>query len=291
MAAVRFIAEVSSNHHGELDRCLAFVDRAAEIGCAGVKFQLFRIRDLFAPEALAKRPELLAREAWELPPEFIPEIAKHARNRKLEFSCTPFYLDAVELLSPHVDFFKIASYELLWDSLLQACAKTGKPIVISIGMAVAAEVEHAVSTLEQSGCRDLTILGCTSGYPTPPDQANLAVLESLNALASRRPDMKIAVGWSDHTVEPGVIHRAVHRFGATMVEFHLDIDGQGEEYSTGHCWLPEAIEAVIQAVQLGCDSDGSPEITATEIEATDRDWRADPSDGLRPLLSTRRGLK
>ena len=290
MEPVRFVAEVSSNHHADLERCLRFVDRAAQIGCSAVKFQLFRIRELFAPEALRCKPELLAREAWELSPEFVAPIAKHARELGIEFSCTPFDLGAVEHLAPHVDFFKIASYELLWDDLLVACARSGLPVVISVGMATRDEVAHAVDVLAGGGCADLTLLACTSAYPTPARDANLAVIGTLRELAAQRDDLQLRVGWSDHSVEPGVIHRAVHRFGAEMVEFHLDIDGEGEEFSAGHCWLPDAISEVIREVRVGLQADGAPEIAPSEIETVERSWRADPIDGLRPLRATREEL-
>jgi N-acetylneuraminate synthase len=90
----KFIAEVSSNHGANLERALAFIDRAADIGCDGVKFQLFKITKLFAPEILAASREHRARVAWELPLEFIPELAAHARERAILFGCTPFYLSA-----------------------------------------------------------------------------------------------------------------------------------------------------------------------------------------------------
>ena len=90
------------------------------------------------------------------------------------------------------------------------------------------------------------------------------------------------VGWSDHTVEPGVIHRAIHRWGASFIEFHLDLEGEGEEYATGHCWLPDQINPVIRDVQraLGADGNGVKEPSPSELP--DRAWRADPADGLRP---------
>ncbi len=287
MARVRFVAEVSSNHHTDLERCLAFVDRAADIGCDAVKFQLFRMDQLFAPEILGARPELQARRAWELPEEMIPAIAERARSRRLELGCTPFFLEAVDVLEPHVDFFKIASYELMWDDLLRACARTGKPVVLSTGMADFREVGHALSVLCSAGCRDLTLLACISGYPTPAERANLAAIESLRALGARYAGMRVASGWSDHTVQPGVIHRAVHRFDARMVEFHLDLEGEGAEYAAGHCWLPGTIAEVIRNVRIGQCADGSGAIAPSTIEEREREWRADPRDGLRPLVETR----
>lgn len=279
--AVNFVAEVSSNHHRDLSRCLAFIEKAAEVGCNAVKFQLFKINELFAPEILSKSKMHRDREAWELPKEFIPELAQRCRSLHIKFTCTPFYLDAVDELYPYVDSYKIASYELLWNDLLKACAKTGKPVVLSTGMAALDEIMNAVGTLRNAGCRDLTLLHCVSGYPTPPGECNLAAIETL------RRHCGCPVGWSDHTVDAGVIYRAVHRWNTAMIEFHLDLEGDGEEYHTGHCWLPEQIRSVIQAVQAGFSADGSGVKMPAPSELPDREWRADPSDGLRPMLPVR----
>lgn len=278
---VPFIAEVSSNHHRDLERCYRFIDVAAAAGCASVKFQLFRIDELFASEILAKSELHRQRRAWELPEDFIPPLARHCRERSVAFSCTPFYLKAVEVLEPHVAFFKIASYELLWKELLQACAATGKPVILSTGMATLEEIGVAVDTLRTAGCRDLTLLHCVSGYPAPAIDCNLA------AIATLRESFGCQVGWSDHSVDPAVICRAVHRWDASTVEFHLDLDGEGEEYKTGHCWLPEQIAPVVKAAQAALEADGTGIKIPTPAELPDRPWRADPSDGLRPFKRIR----
>lgn len=280
-----FVAEVSSNHHRDLGRCLEFIKTSAAIGCSAVKFQLFRIRELFAPEALRSNPKLLAREAWELPASFLPDLSSCCRDSGIQFSCTPFYLEAVEELLPFVDFYKIASYELLWDDLLLACAHSGKPVVLSTGIATLAEVEHAFSVLKRGGCSELTLLHCVSSYPTKPEDCNLG------AIATLRDACKCAVGWSDHSVEPGVIYRAVHRWGASMIEFHLDLEGQGSEFASGHCWLPAEIQSVITGVRIGLATEGNGNVEPAQGELQEREWRADPEDGLRPLKSTRRQLQ
>ena len=112
------IAEVSSNHNRDLERCFKFIDTAAKIGCNSVKFQLFKIDKLFAPEILEKSERHRKRADWELPIEFLPELANRSHKQGLEFSCTPFYLEAVKELEPFVDYYKIASYDLLWDELI-----------------------------------------------------------------------------------------------------------------------------------------------------------------------------
>jgi N-acetylneuraminate synthase len=276
-----FIAEASSNHAQDLPRALAFVDTAASCGCDAVKFQLFRLNELFAPEILAKSAKLRARAAWELPVAHIEPLARRARERGIQFSCTPFYLEAVKELEPHVAFYKIASYELLWDDLLKACVQTGKPVVISTGMATMPEIAGAVATLKRAGCRDLTVLHCVSAYPAPAEEANLS------AIAAIREATGVSVGWSDHTRNPAVIERAVHRWDASAVEFHLDLDGKGAEYASGHCWLPDEIAPVIARIREGERADGDGFKGPVAAELSDRDWRADPRDGLRPLRHIR----
>jgi len=290
--SVRFVAEVSSNHHQNLDRCLLFIDKSAEIGCSAVKFQLFKIDELFAPEILKAREELRKRKDWELPVSFLPMLKKRCNEKKIQFSCTPFYLKAVEELFPYVDFYKIASYEMLWNDLLIACAKTQKPIVLSTGMATLDEITNAVRVLTNAGCSDLTLLHCVSGYPTPIEECNLAAIETLHSAFHLSPfTFHLKFGWSDHSAEPGVIYRAIHKWSVSLIEFHLDLDGTGDEYKTGHCWLPEQIGNVIKTVNIGLQTDGAGIKEPAPSELKDRDWRADPSDGLRPMKKTRLSFK
>ncbi len=278
---MNFIAEVSSNHSKDLARSLEFIDSAAEVGCDSVKFQLFKIDQLFSPEILLKSEKISNRRQWELPLEFLPVLAERCKEKKIQFSCTPFYLDAVKELESYVDFFKIASYELLWDDLLAACARTTKPIILSTGMATLDEIQHATEVLQNNGCEEPTLLHCTSAYPTPYNEANLSAIETI------RKATGCNVGWSDHTVDAGVIHRAIHRWGVDTVEFHIDLDGKGDEYEAGHCWLPDQIGSVIQQVRHAFDADGNGIKEPVPSELSDRMWRADPSDGLRPIKSIR----
>lgn len=281
--SVHFCAEVSSNHARDPERCFAFVDAAAAAGCDSVKFQLFKVDELFAPEILAKSERHRARSEWELPEYLVAPIAARCAMKNIQFSCTPFYLGAVDVLAPHVAFFKIASYELLWDDLLIACAKTGKPVVLSTGMATIEEIRHAVGVLRHANATGIRLLHTVSAYPTPPGEANLASIDFIRHVTG------CPVGWSDHTVSPGVLHRAIHRWGAGFIEFHLDLDETGAEYASGHCWLPSQIAPVIAAVRAGEAADGAGLKTAAPSELADRDWRADPEDGLRPLKHMRAG--
>ena len=276
-----FIAEVSSNHSGDINRAKKFIDISKEIGCNAVKFQLFKIDKLFAPEILAKSEEHKRRKEWELPVEFLPELSSYTHSLGMEFSCTPFYLEAVTELEPFVDFYKIASYELLWDDLIIECAKTGKNLVLSTGMATLEEIQHAVNTFRKYSDAKLTLLHAISGYPTPIKEANVSAIQTL------REAFKCDVGLSDHSVSSAVLLRAVFKYDTSMIEFHLDIDGKGEEFESGHCWLPNDIKSTIKLINEGFLADGNGIKQPAPSELKDRLWRADPSDGLRPFKEIR----
>ena len=293
-----FIAEVCSNHNGSIDRALALIDKAAEIGCSGVKFQLFRIDSLFAPEALAHpkyREMLHARREWELPLDWLPVLKARCIEKGIRFGVTPFYVNAVEELLPFVDFYKVASYSLLHTELLKAIAKTGKPVVLSTGMAAFIEICEAINVLGEGRIRelgamyeDVTILHCVSTYPTPLDQTNLWRFPHTHSIFGCK------IGWSDHTVNPVAIYYSCLMNRVKMVEFHLDLDGQGREYGIGHCWLPEQICPVIQTIRQILDIDSGWNVNVYEYspsEQEERLWRADPSDGLRPLMEMREKLR
>ena len=199
----KLILEVGSNHNGKINRCLKFIDLAKKLGCYSVKFQLFKINKLFSSEFLRKNKNIKNRIKTELPVNFIPIISKYCKKKNVKFSCTPFYLEAVDILKKHVDFFKIASYELLWDDLLIKCAKTKKPVIISTGMANFNEVKRAYSILKKNGCKKISVLHCVSSYPANISSCNL------NSIDFLKKKLNCEVGWSDHTVNPLVIYSAI----------------------------------------------------------------------------------
>ncbi len=320
----RFIAEIGSNHNAHRERCEALVDAAAWAGCRAVKLQVFRVEDLFAPQALEAHPELERRRAWEFPLELWGPVRERCRKRGVELGVTPFALWAVNELADHVDFFKIASYELLWPALIRACAATGRPLVLSTGMATLEEVAAAVAVAREGGAeRQLRLLHCVSGYPTPPEQANLS------AIAALREHFGAPVGWSDHTCSERVVRRAVTRWEASDVELHIDLDGHGQEAGE-HSWSPRRLRGLIASIegrsrhtareepharagraegQVGPRAadeaanpgpgtsavpntaiDGDGVKRPMPVELPDVPWRADPEDGLRPLRSLRAAL-
>jgi len=286
-----FLAEISSNHNNDLNRCKELISASKEAGCDGVKFQLFKINQLFSKEALIYKPEINDRVKWELSEEIIPELSAFAKKNNLLFSCTPFYLEAVNVLNPFVDFFKIASYELLWKDLFYECGKTGKPLVFSTGMANNHEIKELLSSLKEIKSNEIMIMHCNSSYPTPISDVNLSVISTLKKEFEDFYDDKLVhFGYSDHTVNKYVLLNSIIKYNSKMIEFHIDLDGRGFEFNSGHCWLPNQIKDVIDTIDLITNCEGNPKITNSKSEEVEREWRADPSDGLRPLKHTRKNI-
>jgi N-acetylneuraminate synthase len=274
---VKFIAEVCSNHNGSIERAKTLIATAAKVGCTAVKFQLFRLDKLFAPEVLASQEYkfLEKRRTWELPLEWLPQLREWCIERKMEFGCTPFYPEAVDQLLPYVDFFKVASYNLLDLTLIRRVAATGKPVILSTGMGSSEEIRDALVALNGS---KYELLHCISEYPTK--SYNLSRFKALRQMCG-------AVGWSDHTVDPAAMYYFYSQDARTF-EFHLDLDGEGWEYGIGHCWLPEQIRPVISTIQKM--EQIKSDYGEVEAEGIERWWRADPVDGLRPLMEIRKRL-
>ena len=261
---MKFIAEISSNHLQSLKRIKKFIKTSKYLGCYAVKFQLFKVEKLFRSSEIKKFPRILERKNWELPEKYLNTIKNECKKNKIKFGCTPFDLEAVDVLKDKVDFLKISSYELLWEDLLIKCAKTKKPIILSSGMANFDEVKKAVNILTKYNCTDLTILHCCSNYPTNIKDCNLSVIELF------KKKFKCKVGWSDHSVNKNVLIRALCKWDAEVIEFHLDLDGKGSEFNNKHCWLPEEIKKVISFANEWPKIDGKAIKKPTQMEIKER---------------------
>jgi pseudaminic acid synthase len=225
---VCIVAELSANHNGSLARALETIDAAAEAGADCVKLQTYK------PETMtinSDRPEFVintpgpwqGRTLFDLygeahtPWEWHPKLFERARGRGLEVFSSPFddtAVDFLETLDPAA--YKVASFELVDDALLRKIAATGRPIVLSTGMATRQEVEHAVKVLRDGGATDLILLRCTSSYPAPDDSLRLRTLPLLGKLTDG------LVGLSDHSLGTVAAVVAV-ALGASMVEKHLTL--------------------------------------------------------------------
>ena len=179
------IAEIGLNHGGSIDRAIALVDFFAQ---------------------------------FELDETAHQRLADHARAHGLKIMSTPFSLDAVDMLQRvGVDAFKIASGDLTWDQLITRAAATGKPLVISTGMASQGEVHHALAVARVAGARHVALLHCVSAYPVPRGSENLLAIRSLQR------ECRVPVGLSDHGADTFALPMAV-ALGASIYERHLVLD-------------------------------------------------------------------
>jgi len=224
------IAEMSGNHNQSLDRALGIVEAAAESGAHAIKLQTytaetmtlnlseseFTIRDpksLWAGESMHGLYEK-AHTPW----EWHAPIMKHAKERGLICFSSPFDETAVDFLETlNVPAYKIASFECIDLPLIRKVAATGKPLIISTGMATLTEISEAVDTARDAGCKELVLLKCTSTYPASPDNSNLRTIVHMRDLFGCQ------VGLSDHTMGIGAAVAAVS-FGATAIEKHFTLD-------------------------------------------------------------------
>jgi pseudaminic acid synthase len=218
------IAELSGNHNHSLDLALELVRAAAKAGASAIKLQTY------TPDCLTVRGAFtitepsspwLGRELYDLyeeantPWEWHQELFEAARAEGIPCFSTPFSTKAVEFLETlNNPIYKVASFEINHMPLLQCVAQTGKPVIMSTGGSTVSEIDEAVNTLRKHGCKDLTLLKCTSAYPADPKEINLRTIPHMAALFG------CDVGLSDHTLGIGVSVASIG-FGVTCIEKHI----------------------------------------------------------------------
>jgi len=262
------VAEAGSNHNGSLELARKLVDVAASAGADAVKFQTFRAERLYPRSA--GRSEYLGLAApifdviaaMEMPESWLGELSARARAAGLAFFSSPFHEEAVAVLAPHVDAFKIASYELTHEPLLRAVAAAGKPVVLSTGASTLEEIRRAVDVLRAAGCNELVVLQCTAAYPAPPETANV------RALVELRDALGVPVGLSDHTREPTHAPAAAVALGATLIEKHFTTSRALPGPDHAFAIEPDELAQLVAAVRgvervLG---DGRKDVQAVEGE-------------------------
>jgi sialic acid synthase SpsE len=220
------IAEIGANHNRDLDQARELIDRAAEAGADAVKFQTYsgsRIYSRKTPKFAYLEPltdkspaELL--DSISLPREWQPLLAEHARERGVQFFSSPFDHEAVrELDELDVPVLKIASFEIVDLPLIRVAAATGRPLLISTGMAVLGEIEDALAAAAEAGGSAVGLMQCTSVYPAPVERINLRAMETMRAAFG------VPVGFSDHSTGTAVPIAAA-ALGAAFVEKHFTLD-------------------------------------------------------------------
>jgi len=246
------IAEMSGNHNQSLDRALAIVEAAALAGAHAIKLQTytadtmtlnvrgrtFEIRD---PDSLwaGKNLHDLYKQAY-TPWEWHRPIMEHARELGLICFSSPFDETAVDFLEEiGAPAYKIASFENNHLPLIEKAASTGKPLIISTGMASPGELDEAVGTAREAGCSQLILLKCTSTYPATPVNTNIRTIPHLRELFG------CEVGLSDHTMGVGVAVASV-ALGATVIEKHFTLSRAEGGVDSAFSLEPDELESLVK---------------------------------------------
>jgi len=273
------IAEMSGNHNQSLERAMALVEAASEAGAHAVKLQTYtadtmtleiREREFFIETAssLWKGESLyeLYKKAhtpwdWHLP------IFKRCRELNLLCFSSPFDHTAVDFLeSLNVPAYKIASFEIVDLPLIQKVASTGKPVIISTGMATENEIQEAVNSARSAGCKDLVLLKCTSSYPSDPKDCNLKTIPYLQERFS------VQVGLSDHTLGLGAAVAAV-ALGATVIEKHFTLSRSDGGVDSAFSLEPAELKQLVRETRLAHQALGKVYLNVTEQESSSIQFR------------------
>ena len=271
------IAELSANHNGSLERALQTIAEAKRCGASAIKLQTYTADtmtiDCDAPDFMIKGGlwdgfKLYDLYKWaQTPFEWHQAMFEYARKLGITVFSTPFDESAVDLLeSLGAPAYKIASFENTDLPLIQYIAKTGKPIIMSTGMASEAEIAEAVETARQSGCRDLVLLHCISSYPTPINQANIRQVAELG----RR--FNVVPGLSDHTLGTTASVVAVS-LGACVIEKHFTFSRADKGPDSEFSLEPEELTRLCQETYDAWQALGQASFERQPVEAANKVFR------------------
>lgn len=249
MKKTYIVAEIGNTHEGSLGLAKQFITAAAECGVDCVKFQTH----IFAAESLPDAPnppyfkdetrkEYFERTSFNL--DQYLKLKAYADELSVDFMSSPFSLEAVDMLEQvSVKAYKIPSGEVTNLPLLEKVAATGKPVILSSGMSSWEELDRAVHVLKDFGCKDLTVLQCTSEYPCPPERAGISIMKEI---ADR---YRCPVGFSDHTLGMAVPLLAVAS-GAVLVEKHFTLSRSMYGSDAKNSTEPTEFKQLVQEIRM-----------------------------------------
>lgn len=251
------IAEAGSNWRAgspdrDRDRARALIDAAAGAGADAVKFQTFRAKDTYVPDAGVsdylsesgfRRPINKVFAELEMPYEMLGELAEYCQGAGIELMSSAFSVADAQAVDPHVLRHKVASYEINHVRLLQFLARTGKPVIISTGAATAEDIQFSIDIAREAGATDVTLLQCTARYPAPPESLNLRAISWL------RKRFGVPTGLSDHSLDPLTAPMAAVALGATVIEKHFTIDRRLSGPDHAFAIEPDELVAMVQAIR------------------------------------------
>ncbi|HRE48057.1 MAG TPA: pseudaminic acid synthase [Aggregatilineales bacterium] len=273
------IAELSANHGQDFDQAVRLIDAAKAAGADAIKLQTY------TPDTITIQSDndyfRIKGTLWEgrtlydlygeayTPWEWQPRLMEIANERGLDLFSSPFDDSAVDFLEAmNVPAYKIASFENVDMGLLRKVTATGKPIIMSTGMATLAEIDEAVQMIRATGGAEtpLALLKCTSAYPAPPEEANLATIPHMAAAFG------VPVGLSDHTLGIAVPVAAV-ALGACLVEKHLTISRAAGGPDSAFSLEPDEFKQMVDAVRVTERAVGRVNYGVNPSEAKSRVFR------------------
>jgi N-acetylneuraminate synthase len=245
------IAEVGSNHNGDMDLCRQMIDAAAASGAHAVKFQSWTDSSLIAEEEYLRNIDYSDKKkhfgslremvtAYQLTVEQHHEARSHCAAQGIAFCSTPFSQQEVDLLEElDVPFFKIASMDIVHIPLLKYVARKKRPVMISTGMATMSEIERAVQTVQDEGNDQIVLLHCISIYPPQYDTINLRNMATLQRA------FDLPVGFSDHTLGTAIPLAAI-AIGACVIEKHFTLDQDMPGWDHAISANPEQLRTIVE---------------------------------------------
>ena len=271
------IAELSANHNGSLDRALKTIDEAKQCGADAVKIQTYTadtmtidcdLPDFMIKGGLWNGYKLYDLYKWaETPYEWHKAMFEHAKKIGITIFSTPFDESAVNLLEKlDTPAYKVASFEITDLPLISYIAKTGKPMIMSTGMASENEIEEAVSTARNSGCKELILLHCISSYPAPIDQANIIQITNL------AKKFNLVTGLSDHTLGT-TASVAATSVGACVIEKHFTLNRKDKGPDSEFSLEPIDLKKLCNETKEAWLSIGNKDFTRPKAEENSKIFR------------------